>query len=193
MDTENTQKQNNNNSMIIIVSMVVLLLVLGGAVYAFSKNKTTNTESMESNISGSEELNEKDSEKMMEEDTMMDDNQVPNVSPTDSMMEENSMIDDTNSMMSDEGTVTVNIEAGMYYYKPNQIKVKQGDTVKVVMNSIEGMHDFNVDEFNVKTKVIKDGETVEATFVADKVGTYKYYCSVGNHRAMGMVGTLVVE
>ena len=193
MDTENTQKQNNNNSMIVIVSIVVLLLVLGGAVYAFSKSKNTNTESMESNISSSEELNENDSEKMMEGDTMMDDTQIPSVSPTDSIMQEDSMMNDTNSMMSDEGIVTVNVEAGMYYYKPNQIKVKQGDTVKVVMNSVEGMHDFNIDELSVKTKVIKDGETVEATFVADKVGTYEYYCSVGNHRAMGMVGTLVVE
>jgi uncharacterized cupredoxin-like copper-binding protein len=30
-------------------------------------------------------------------------------------------------------------------------------------------------------------------FVADKTGTFEFYCSVGNHRQMGMVGTLVVQ
>jgi hypothetical protein len=30
-------------------------------------------------------------------------------------------------------------------------------------------------------------------FTADKAGTFEYYCSVGNHRAMGMKGTLTVK
>jgi plastocyanin len=29
--------------------------------------------------------------------------------------------------------------------------------------------------------------------VADKKGTFEYYCSVGQHRALGMKGKLVVE
>jgi plastocyanin len=29
--------------------------------------------------------------------------------------------------------------------------------------------------------------------VADKNGSYEYYCSVGNHRASGMVGVITVE
>lgn len=37
-----------------------------------------------------------------------------------------------------------------------------------------------------------DGVT-SVTFVADTLGTFEYYCSVGNHRAQGMVGNLVVE
>jgi plastocyanin len=30
-------------------------------------------------------------------------------------------------------------------------------------------------------------------FVANKKGKFEYYCSVGEHRAMGMKGNLVVE
>ena len=30
-------------------------------------------------------------------------------------------------------------------------------------------------------------------FTADKAGSFEYYCSVGEHKAMGMVGTLKVE
>jgi len=31
------------------------------------------------------------------------------------------------------------------------------------------------------------------TFVADKAGEYEFYCSVGQHRANGMVGKLIVK
>ncbi len=54
-------------------------------------------------------------------------------------------------------------------------------------------HDWNVDEFEARTKQIKNGETDSITFVAGKAGSYEFYCSVGQHRANGMVGTLVVQ
>jgi len=50
-----------------------------------------------------------------------------------------------------------------------------------------------MNEFNARTKQIKAGETETIEFIADKVGSFEYYCSVGQHRQMGMVGTLVVE
>ena len=55
------------------------------------------------------------------------------------------------------------------------------------------MHDFMIDEFEVATNQIGDGEEEEMEFVADKIGTFEYYCSVGNHRAQGMKGKLIVE
>lgn len=74
------------------------------------------------------------------------------------------------------------------------ITVKKGDTVKITLtNSGKYTHDWVVDELSARTKVIKNGETDSITFVADKVGTYEYYCSVMTHRQQGMVGTLIVE
>lgn len=76
---------------------------------------------------------------------------------------------------------------------PN-IVVQQGDTVAVTLCVTGGNHDWVVDEFDVATAVMGAGEdcsTVE--FVADQVGEFEYYCSVGNHRAEGMYGALVVE
>jgi nitrosocyanin len=85
------------------------------------------------------------------------------------------------------------VEGGMYYFSPKEIRVKVGDTVKVTLTNKEGLHDFVLDEFDVKTKTIKAGETDTVTFVASKAGTFEYYCSVGTHRAMGMKGNLIVE
>lgn len=101
---------------------------------------------------------------------------------------------ETSILESDNSDVKVfELDGGMFYFTPNEIKVKEGDTVKIVLNSVDGMHDWVVDEFNAKTEIANTGETVEVEFVADKAGTYEFYCSVGQHRANGMVGTLIVE
>ncbi len=87
----------------------------------------------------------------------------------------------------------ITVEAGSFYYKPNAITVKKGDKVKIVMNSVSMMHDFVIDELNVKMPIIKNGDTGTVEFTADKAGSFEYYCSVGQHRANGQVGTLTVE
>lgn len=93
-----------------------------------------------------------------------------------------------------EGEVkTFEIEAGSFYYKPAEIRVKKGDKVKIVIKSVDMMHDFTIDELGVKTEITKAGETSEAEFIADQVGSFEYYCSVGQHRQRGQVGTLIVE
>ncbi|PIV62612.1 hypothetical protein COZ39_02060 [Candidatus Roizmanbacteria bacterium CG_4_10_14_3_um_filter_33_21] len=88
---------------------------------------------------------------------------------------------------------TVEVESGSYYYKPNAITVKKDERVKIVMHSVSMMHDFNIDELNVKIPIVKNGDTSTVEFIADKVGTFEYYCSVGQHRQMGQVGKLIVE
>lgn len=87
----------------------------------------------------------------------------------------------------------VEVEAGSYYYEPNEIRVKRGATVKIVMTSVDMMHDFNIDELGVSIPITKNGETNEVEFTADTVGEFEFYCSVGQHRANGQVGTLIVE
>ena len=87
----------------------------------------------------------------------------------------------------------VNIEAGSFYYKPNEIRVKKGEKVKVVIKSVDMMHDFVIDELSVRTKIAQAGEIVGVEIVANEVGEFEFYCSVGNHRDMGMVGTLIIE
>jgi len=71
--------------------------------------------------------------------------------------------------------------------------VNVGDTVRIEFVNEEGMHDWVLDEFNAATAIIQGGETDVIEFVADQAGTFEFYCSVMQHRAMGMVGNLIVE
>ena len=111
---------------------------------------------------------------------------------------DDAMMDDamsTSSAMMDapEGAVVIALEGKNFEFNQKKITVKEGDTVVINFTSAGGFHDWVNDEFNAKTARMNTGEKSSVTFVADKKGTYKYYCSVGNHRAQGMVGTLIVE
>ena len=41
--------------------------------------------------------------------------------------------------------------------------------------------------------IITQGKEAVVQFLADKTGTFQYYCSVGKHRSMGMWGTIIVQ
>jgi len=73
------------------------------------------------------------------------------------------------------------------------IKVKVGDTVRIEFSAAEGFHDWVVDEFSARTDQVRPGTPTSVEFVADKAGTFSYYCNVGEHRALGMEGNLIVE
>lgn len=88
----------------------------------------------------------------------------------------------------------ITVEAGSFYFEPAEIRVKKGDRVKIVLNSVDMMHDFTIDELEVEMdEPVKADETGTVEFTASDEGEFEYYCSVGQHRANGQVGTLIVE
>jgi len=88
---------------------------------------------------------------------------------------------------------TFDVDGFNFGYSLSEIKVNEGDIVTINFTSSDGFHDWVVDEFDAATAKIQTGGNTSVTFVADKKGSFEFYCSVGQHRANGMVGTLVVE
>lgn len=91
-----------------------------------------------------------------------------------------------------EGKV-VEIVADDFTYDVKEIRVKQGEKLSVSVMNSEGTHDFVIDELEVNTGMIPADSTVQLEIPTDKPGTYEYYCSVGQHRQMGMKGMLIIE
>lgn len=85
------------------------------------------------------------------------------------------------------------VEGTSFAFNPMTIEVNEGERVRIVFTNKAGMHDWKLDEFNAATKVLSVVQTETVEFVADKAGTYEYYCSVGNHRQQGMAGKFVVK
>lgn len=169
MSEDNMPTTNSKSNMLSVIGVVIVAAIVG-FVMIRSNASTTTPESEETMM-----------EETHEEDAMMEG--------------EEAMEDEDDAMMADEameGVVMVTGEAGGFYFDPDTIEAKLGDTVKVELTVVDGTHDFVLDEFEVQSEVMGAGETILVEFVADQVGEFEYYCSVGNHRQLGMVGTLTV-
>lgn len=85
-----------------------------------------------------------------------------------------------------------------YSYSRSTIEAKPGETITINLVNRHGEHDFVIDELNVDSGILDANESKIVTFTvpanAQPGDSYDYYCSVGDHRAMGMFGTLrIVE
>lgn len=80
-----------------------------------------------------------------------------------------------------------------YSFSPSVLTANVGDTIRIVFRNTGGFHDLKIDEFNVATKKLGTGGEDTVEFVANKAGSFEFYCSVGGHRQMGMKGTLTVR
>lgn len=128
----------------------------------------------------------------------------PNSSPKETQKEEVNNVEGAATGQSDEaspttgeamekGTKEFTVQGSNFVFDVKEMKVTKGDTVKLTFVNMAGMHDWVIDQFNARTKQIQAGQSETVTFVADKAGSFEYYCSVGKHRENGMKGNLIVE
>lgn len=115
--------------------------------------------------------------------------------------EKNSMNEamETSDSMMDEGWESseavkeFTLTADNWTFTPSTISVKKGDTVRLKITSIDKEHGIAIPDFNINEK-LPVGEEVVIEFVADKEGTFTFFCSVPcgeGHKEM--TGQLVVE
>jgi len=76
-------------------------------------------------------------------------------------------------------------------FAPSSITVYRGDTLKLTfVNPGDDPHTFTIDELTVNA-AIAGGATSESSFVASRVGVYRFYCAIPEH-APYMSGTLTI-
>ena len=91
-------------------------------------------------------------------------------------------------------TIRVTVEATEFSFDPDRITVEKGDKLIVTFkNNGDISHNFGIPSFNVWTDTIEPGEKDTITFIANKRGTFTFYCSVQGHKEAGMEGELEVE
>jgi plastocyanin len=161
------------NKNILLVAIIIIAIVIAGFMFAQRNDDGIKNDT--------EQTNQDQSESMGTDSTQPSETTTPPVS-------------NDNAMSSEETKIkTFTIVGSNFKFAPNEIKVNKGDTVKVIFKSQGKLHDFVIDEFKVKTAQLGEDKSEEVTFVADKTGTFEFYCSVGEHREMGMKGSLIVQ
>lgn len=85
------------------------------------------------------------------------------------------------------------LTAKRWEFEPSTIEVNKGDRVVLTITSNDVKHGFAIDDFGVAV-TLEPGKTVTTEFVADKAGTYDFYCSVycGEGHG-GMMGKLIIK
>ena len=85
------------------------------------------------------------------------------------------------------------ITASKWQFEPSKIVVKKGDRVKLHITSTDVKHGFGISEYDINED-LPVGQTADVQFIADKSGSFMFYCSVFCGAGHGsMRGELVVE
>lgn len=95
------------------------------------------------------------------------------------------------------------VEAGMLYYSPKDLQVSMGDTV--FWTNVSGYHDVNFQTNSLTGESFGNPQQIAeaslpptaissmGSIVFNIAGVFNYDCSVGNHAASGMVGSIIVS
>lgn len=170
------EENTNQGKNMMTIGIIIAVLIVGAVVVLTNRNSD---ETMIDSSTTSTDVTNSVTDSTMIEDGSAEDSAETGVEASDG-----TMVDDVR---------VFDIEGGSFYYKPNQLTVKAGEPVKVVLTSVDMMHDFVIDGTDIESEIAETDETVEVEFTIDEPGVYEFYCSVGEHREKGMVGTLIVE
>lgn len=72
---------------------------------------------------------------------------------------------------------TIDITAKRFTYDPDEITLKKGQPVVLVLRSLDVSHGLRIRELNVEVKIPKGG-TAEARFTPEKTGDFVGHCAV---------------
>ena len=97
------------------------------------------------------------------------------------------------AVTADAAPQRIEIHAKRFSYTPNEITVKKGQPVVLVLKSEDVGHGLRIRDFGINLQV-KAGGTAEVTFTPDKVGDFVAHCSVfcGAHHGSMMLTLHVV-
>lgn len=104
-----------------------------------------------------------------------------------------SSVSDAPASSSEPQVKSFSMTARQWEFIPGTITVNEGDRVLLSITSVDVAHGFALKQFGVSVK-LEPGKTETVEFVADKKGTYSFFCNVlcGSGHG-GMRGTLVVQ
>jgi cytochrome c oxidase subunit 2 len=86
---------------------------------------------------------------------------------------------------------TIEVLAKRFTFEPSRIEVTEGERVRLVIKSGDGVHGIEIKKFKVNKKVPRGGEAVTIEFVASAAGQYPIlcseYCGDGHEDMKGML------
>lgn len=177
---------------VVSISLVLLLIFLAGCQSQPQKALTEQGASDDVVLEG-DNASAEDSEEYLEAEEDYSEPSEKSSEETDKVQTSGSDVTQTSDPDVTFALTGKNFKFSMDGKTNPDLRVSVGDLVRIEFTSTEGLHDFVLNGYSVATSRVSDGESTFVEFVADKAGTFEYYCSVNSHRAQGMKGALIVE
>lgn len=84
------------------------------------------------------------------------------------------------------------VDAKKFAFTPARVEVEQGDVVRVTLVTADIPHSFTIDDYRI-AKRGEPGKPVTFEFLADRAGTFKFYCNLTiDDGCRKMAGELIV-
>lgn len=174
-----SEDKGSNKMMLMGIGLVGVVVIAAGAFFLMRGKSSTESAT---DTAMEEDMMVKD--EMMEEDSSM---------PASDSTGDEMMVEDDDAMM-EEDVREITVNGFSFGYTPSSLTMKAGEKIRLTFISDDMVHDFIVEGTDIATDQIKGGDQTVIEFTApEEPGEYTFYCSVGNHRAQGMEGTLTVE
>ena len=71
----------------------------------------------------------------------------------------------------------IEVVARKFAFEPSRIEVTEGETVRLVVRSADGMHGISIKKFKVSEEVPRGSEPVTIEFTASAAGEFEIACS----------------
>ena len=86
---------------------------------------------------------------------------------------------------------TIEVVAKRFAFEPARIEVTEGEKVRLVVKSGDGVHGVEIKKFKINKKIPRGGDPVTIDFVASSAGEFPIlcseYCGDGHEDMKGML------
>ena len=69
------------------------------------------------------------------------------------------------------------LKAFRFGFEPERLVVNQGDIVVITIESVDAIHGFYIEDYEVRQDFITPGSPETVSFVADRMGMFRIHCS----------------
>ncbi len=174
-----------NKQDIATISFFVLLVVLWISWVVFKKE--SRTVPMEQDVTKETSIPEEKEKEAASSLENVSDNLSKKIDPEEGFPQP------TVEVVNGRAERTIHMGVRQYVWEPSIIRAKKGELVRLIIHNADVMHGLVIPELGViNVDIPSDGAVIE--FVADKVGTFEffcsYYCGEGH---MEMQGKVIIE
>lgn len=178
VETQSSGESNSNKTMLIIVAVVGVIVIAVGAFFLTRSRSGTDAVT----------------DTAIEDETVQDEAMVDDETSMPATHSGEEEIVEEDESMTEEEAKEISVSGFSFGLEPSSLTLKAGEKVSLTFVPEDAVHNFVIEGTDIATEVIPGGEETTIEFTApEEPGEYTYYCSVGNHRAQGMEGTLIVE